>query len=93
MATRGATQVTAGVIGLPIPIGGYHLEVWRLQGGTAGDTAAVTPARGRYVITAVAADSATTIGTNGTDTNVTFTYTNSQASTSVTFDAWLLIAE
>ena len=93
MATRGATFVSAGVLGLPIPIGGFHLEVWRLQGGTAADTAAVTPNRGRYVVTAVAADATTSLSTVGTDTNVTFTYTNSQASTSVTFDAWILVAE
>lgn len=92
MATRGATQVTAGVIGLPIPVGGYHLEVWRLQGGTVGDTATITPARGRYVLTGVGGDSSTTVGTNGTDTNIVFTYTSSQASTSVTMDVWILVA-
>jgi len=93
MATLASTQVEGGAVGLPIPIGGLHLEIWRIAGGTVGDTATIVPKRGRYVISGVAGQSAqTNLSTSGTDTNAVFTLTAS-VSTSVTFDAWLLIAE
>lgn len=96
MATLGSTQVNGGVVGLPMPIGGLHLEIWRISGagsGTVGDTATIVPKRGRYVVAGAAGHAAvTTIGTNGTDTNVVFTLTASMA-TNVTFDAWILVAE
>ena len=92
MATRASTFVSAHGLGVPVPSGGLHLEVYRVQGGTAGDTNAITPTRGRYVVAALGPGS-TTLGTAGTDTSVTFTQTQSAASTSVTFDAVLWVAE
>jgi hypothetical protein len=68
------------------------MEVYRVQGGTAGDTNVVTPQRGRYVVAALGPGS-TTLGTAGTDTQVTFTQTQSAASTSVTFGTILWVAE
>lgn len=96
MATLGSTQVEGTAVGFPVPLGGLHLEVWRISGagsGTVGDTATITPKRGRYVISGVAGHAAqTTLSTSGTDTNVVFTLTASIA-TNVTFDAWILVAE
>lgn len=92
MATRASTFVSAHGLGVPVPSGGLHMEVYRVQGGTAGDTNVVTPQRGRYVVAALGPGS-TTLGTAGTDTQVTFTQTQSAASTSVTFDAILWVAE
>lgn len=93
MATRASTFVTAWGLGAPVPDGnGLHLEFYRIQGGTAGDTNVVTPQRGRFVVAALGPGS-TTVGTTGTDTQVTFTQTQSAASTSVTFDAVLWVAD
>jgi hypothetical protein len=93
MAALTATFVEGGVLQQPVPIGGLHLEVWRIQGGAVGDTATITPRRGRYVVSALSGHATTTsLSTAGTDTSVTFTLTAS-ASPSVTFDAWLLVSE
>ena len=93
MATRASTFVTAWGLGTPVPNGsGLHLEFYRIQGGTAADTNVVTPQRGRYVVAALGPGS-TSLGTAGTDTQVTFTQTQSAASTSVTFDAVLWVAD
>ena len=92
MATLGSTNITAGVLGSPVPLGGLHLEVWRVPGGTVGDTATITPLHGGKVVAATCGHAATTsIGTGGADTNVVFTLTASVA-TSVNFDVWLLCA-
>lgn len=93
MATRASTFVTCWGLGSPVPNdSGLHLEFYKIQGGTAGDTVVVTPQRGRYVVAALGPGS-TTVGTAGTDTQVTFTQTQSAASTSVTFDAVLYVAD
>lgn len=89
MATLGATMVTAGVMDQPIPGGEFHLEVWRVAGGAIGDTATITPKRGRFVGAAIASQSCqTSLSTLGTDTAVTLTLTASVAATA-TFDALL----
>lgn len=95
MATRASTLVTASGLSLPYPTGGaLHIEIYRCQGGTAGDTTTITPARGRFIVAAVGGPlSSTTIGTTGTDTQVVFTHEQSAASTSVNFDAVLWIQE
>lgn len=90
MATLGSTQVTAGALGFPVPIGGLHLECWRVAGGSVADTATITPAHGRFLVTAVGGDASTTI--SNPQTNVVFTLTAS-AATDTTFDVWLLLAE
>lgn len=93
MATRASTFVTAWGLGSPVPNGsGLHMEIYRVQGGAAADTNVITPQRGRFVVAALGPGS-TTLGTTGTDTQVTFTQTQSAASTSVTFDAVLWIAD
>lgn len=93
MATRASTHVTAFGLGQPVPVDGLSLEVWRCQGGTVGDTNTITPQRGRFVVAAVGGPLAsTTIGANGTDTQVIFTQQQSSASTSVNYDAWIYVA-
>lgn len=93
MATLGSTQVSANGVSLPIPLAGFHLEFWRMTYGTVGDTVTITPARGRFVVSAIGGPPAsTTLSTLGTDTNVVFTLTASGATT-VTSDAILLIQD
>jgi hypothetical protein len=95
MATRASTFVTAWGLGTPVPMGGsLHLEFYRIQGGTVGDTVTVTPQRGRYVVAAIGgALGETTVGTAGTDTQVVWTVVQSATSTSVTYDAVIYVAD
>lgn len=70
------------------------MTFYRLGGGTVGDTITITAADagGRFVVSAVCSGAAdTTLGTNGTDTQVVFTLGASNASTSVTADAILYV--
>lgn len=93
MATLGSTLVSANSANLPIPLGPFHVEFWRATHGTVGDTIAITPARGRFVVSAIGGPPAsTTLSTLGTNTNVTFTLTAS-GSTEVTSDIMLLIQD
>lgn len=93
MATLGSTQVSANSASLPIPLGPFHVEFWRATYGTVGDTITITPARGRYVVSAVSTiPASTTISTVGTDTNVVLTLTASGATT-VTGDIMLLVQD
>lgn len=92
MATLGSTNVTASFANAPLALGPFTFEIYRVTGGTVGDTATIAPSRGRYVVAAAGGPIAsTTLSTAGTATNVVFTLTAS-AATTVTFDAWLLIA-
>lgn len=96
MATLGSTQVDVIGLGQPVPLGPFHIEVWRARGGTIGDTATLAPKRGRFIVSAIAGGGPSRemqLGTVGTDTNVVFTLTQSAASTNVTWDTWLLIQE
>lgn len=94
MATRASTFVEAWGLGSPVPSGGgLHIEIYRVQGGTVGDTVVITPERGRFVVAAIGgALGETTLGTAGTDTQVTWTVVQSATSTSVTYDAILYVA-
>ena len=91
MATLASTQIVADNFANPFPLaGGLLLEVWQVAGGAAADTAAITPARGRFVLAALSGHSCSNnVGTGGTSTNVTFTLTAS-AATSVAFQCWLI---
>lgn len=82
MATRAATQLQTYTPS-PSP-DGFVVEVWRLDGGTVGDTCVVTPKRGRFVKRVVGALEHN-LATTGTDTQVTFTYLTG-GSTSLSFD-------
>lgn len=93
MATRASTFVSAGSLGLPVPTGGLHLEIWRCQGGTAGDTTTIAPTRGRFVVAAVSGLADTSLSTLGTGTNVVLTHVIAATSTNATFDTYLLVAE
>ena len=94
MATRASTFVSAWGLGTPVPEGGLHIEYYRCQGGTAGDTNTITPARGRFVVAAIGGPLASTsIGTLGTDTQIVFTQEYNSATTSVNYDAVLIIAD
>ena len=54
--------------------GQFFIEYWQIaSGGAAGDTCAITPNRGRFVVAATAGSASTNVSTNGTSTNVTFT--------------------
>ena len=92
MATLASTAVTAGELSSPFPLaGGLALEVFRCAGGAAADTVALTPKFGRFVLGAWASQASTNgLSTLGTDTNVTLALTAS-STTSVTFDAFLLV--
>jgi hypothetical protein len=90
MATLGSTQVSANSVNLPLPLGPCNVEFWRATYGTVGDTIAITPARGRFVISAISSIPASQLlSTAGTNTNVTFTLTVSGA-TDVTGDIMLI---
>lgn len=93
MATLASTQVVShDAIGLPVPQSGLHIEVWRVAMGAVGDTAAIAPARGRFVVAAVGGPATSNPSSLGTSTNVTLTLTAS-AATTATFDALLWVAE
>lgn len=68
MATLAATQVSGDGLGLAIPFGALHLEIWRVTGATVGDTTTIAPARGRFVMSTpgFASNLTTTPGTNVT---------------------------
>jgi hypothetical protein len=86
MATRAATQIqTSQVTSTP---DGFCLEIWRCQGGTVGDTTAITPARGRFV-KRVNGPVGSSLSTVGTDTSVTLTHMGT-LSTSGTFDVEII---
>lgn len=93
MATRASTFVSASGLNVPVPLGGLHLEIFRCQGGTAGDTTTITPTRGRYIVAAVSGLADTSISTTGTGTNVVLTHVIAATSTNATFDALLWVAE
>lgn len=91
MATLGSTQISANSANLPLPMGPFLVEFWRVTYGTVGDTATIAPARGRFVVSAIGGPPAsTTLSTLGTDTNVVFTMTASGATT-VTADVMLIL--
>ncbi len=59
---------------LRIPLGQHHIEYWSIPAATAGDTCAITPAQGRFVIAALGGGpSDNNLGTSGASTSVTFT--------------------
>lgn len=94
MATRAYTHVTAQALGTPIPLGPLSIQIYRVQGGNAADTITIpaSDAGGRFVVAAVISGAAdTTLSTNGNDTQVVFTLSQSSASTSVTMDAILYV--
>jgi hypothetical protein len=91
MATLGSTQVSANSVNLPTPLGPCLVEFWRATYGTVGDTIAITPTNGRFVIAAICSIPASQVlSTAGTNTNVTFTLTASGATT-VTGDIMLFL--
>jgi hypothetical protein len=71
MATRAAVFVEDGGLGLPIPSGPFHIEVWRVATATAGDTSVIAPKRGRFIQAAIG--QAHNLSTSGNATNVTMT--------------------
>jgi hypothetical protein len=71
MATRTAVFVEDGGLGLPAPIGSLHLEVWRVDTATAGDTSAIAPKRGRFIQSAIGVPH--NLSPSGNATNVTIT--------------------
>jgi len=93
MATLASTQVTShDAIAQPAPQSGLHIEHWRVAMGAVADTAAITPKRGRYVVSVIGGPATNNLSTLGTDTNVTLTLLSS-AATTATFDVQLLVAE
>lgn len=91
MATLAATRVSASYLDQPSPASGYHIEVWRVaSGGANGDTAAITPARGRFVVSAVGGPASNNLSTVGTNTNVTLTISTG-TNTVGAFDVQILV--
>jgi len=73
MAARTAVFIEAHGLGPPIPTDGpLHIEIWRVDTFTAGDTVtAITPKRGRFIAACIGAPS--NLSTAGGNTNVTIT--------------------
>lgn len=94
MATLASTQVTYGdQLDQPYPVSGLHVEHWRVaSGGSAADTCAIPPKRGRYVVSVVGGPAYNNLGTLGTNTNVTLTLVGGTA-TIGSFDVQLFVAE
>lgn len=74
MATQTATRVTAGYSRQNIPFAGYHTEIWRLPAGDANDTATITPATGRFIVSVLGGSFAHNLSSAGTSTSLTLTY-------------------
>lgn len=93
MATQAATRVKAFSLDQPIPLGGFHIEIWRVaSGGATGDTCTIAPDRGRFVVSAVGGPASNGLSTTGTNTNVVMTLVGGTA-TMGAFDVQLLIQE
>lgn len=86
MATLAATQVAGDGVGLPMPFGALHVEVWRVTSATVGDTTTITPARGRFVL-AVPGFASNLTTTPGTSVTVVVGLTGS---TAVDIPVWIL---
>ena len=72
MAARTAVFVEAHGLGTPLPSDGpLHIEIWRVDTATAGDTSVIVPKRGRFVAAAIGVPS--NLSTAGGNTNVTIT--------------------
>ena len=72
MATLAGTLVSDKYS--PHSEGQFFVEYWQIaSGGSAGDTCAITPNRGRFVVFADGGPASSNVSTNGTSTNVTFT--------------------
>ena len=94
MATLGSTNVTRNIFAdnvQPLAYGeaGLLMEVWRVPGGTVGDTCAITPTFLTDIRTVQAQQSSTNGLSTSANTNVTITLTAS-AATNVNFDVWLI---
>jgi len=94
MATLGSTNVTRNVSALleqPLAYGeaGLLMEVWRVPGGTVGDTCTIVPTFLSDIRTCQAQQSSTNGLTTNANTNVVITLTAS-AATNVNFDVWLI---
>jgi hypothetical protein len=85
MATRAAEFIETSGMGLPMPFGPFHLEVWRVPTFTSGDTVnAITPKRGRFIQGVVGGTH--NLSTSGNATSVTVTITGPS-------DIWLLVQD
>jgi hypothetical protein len=96
MATRAFTKVSVSGPNTPIPVGPLILAIYRIQGGTAGDTITIpaTDAGGRLVMGAIAGWNVAEVDLDvAGETQVVFTLGASNASTSVTFDAFLYVKQ
>jgi len=72
---------------------GLIVEVWRVPGGAANDTCAITPAFSNNIRALVTNLNAGHNLTTSANTNVTLTLgTGANASTSVAYDVWLICA-
>lgn len=93
MATLASSQVTGVYLDQPIPMPGFHIEVWRVaSGGANGDTAAIRPKRGRFVVSVLSGPVSHDLAAAGTNTNVTLTISTG-TNTVGSFDVQLLIQE
>jgi len=65
---------------------GLNVEVWQIaSGGATGDTCAITPKRGRFVISASGGPFTNNLSTAGTSTNVTLTLVGGTATQGASF--------
>lgn len=93
MATLASSQVTGVYLDQPIPMPGFHIEVWRVaSGGANGDTATIAPKRGRFVVSAIGGPASNNLSSNGANANVTLTISTG-TNTVGSFDVQLLIQE
>ena len=72
MAARTAVLVSEGGLALPVASDSpLHLEIWRVNPATNGDTSVIAPNRGRFIQAAVGVPH--NLSTSGNATNVTIT--------------------
>jgi len=88
MATLASSQVDFN-FGL-LSNSGFPIEVYRIQGGAAADTAAITPNRFDLVKAVIGGPFSNNLPTGGTGaTNVTLTL-RASAATTESYDVWLV---
>lgn len=90
MPAQTATRITSAYLNQPFPVAGYHAELWRVPAGTAADTCAITPARGRFVASVIGGAFSNNLTSAGTNTSVTLTY---DVTTAGTTDVIVLVQE
>ncbi len=93
MAILTAVRVSSAYLDQPLPEPGFHIEVWRVPaGGLNGDTATISPARGRFIVSVKGGPASHNLSAAGTNSNVTLTVVAGAGAIGA-FDVELMIQE